>query len=195
MSTRPDPSQLTQCFVAARDTVQPGDFAVVNTGTKVTSTIEFWERVDDMVTRQPQGGWDKWDHAVVCAGVSSTGSITIVEAEPGGARLVPWHYEDRPHQWSSGIIGLTSSQRAVISSIAAQLVDSHTGYGWLDYLALVMHALHLPAPGLRDFIRSGRTLICSQLVDYCYKRAGKELFTDGRWDGYVKPSDLGYLLR
>jgi hypothetical protein len=33
-------------------------------------------------------------------------------------------------------------------------------------------------------------MICSQLVDYCYRQNGVELFHDGRWPGYVTPGCL-----
>jgi hypothetical protein len=37
-------------------------------------------------------------------------------------------------------------------------------------------------------------MICSQLVDYCYRVNDVELFKDGRWPGYVTPACL-YSLR
>lgn len=186
---------------------QAGDFAVVNTGSSASRPIEAAQWLYDAVTRKRHGGWEKWDHAVLCVGVNVTASgapnVTIVEAEPAGARLAAWHYEDRPHQWSTGIITpvggghLVPSQSVTRDEIAwnaGRLVSGGTGYGWLDYLALVQHALRIPAPGLKDFIAGTRTMICSQLVDWCYKQSGVQLFNDGRWPGYVTPSDLGALL-
>jgi hypothetical protein len=60
----------------------------------------------------------------------------------------------------------------------------------LDYLALVAHRLHIPAPGLRQFIADTGHMICSQLVDEVYRRAGLIMFGDGRWPGYVTPGGL-----
>jgi hypothetical protein len=37
-------------------------------------------------------------------------------------------------------------------------------------------------------------MICSQLVDFCYAKAGVRLFADNRWEGYVTPADLAGLL-
>jgi hypothetical protein len=45
-----------------------------------------------------------------------------------------------------------------------------------------------------DFIADSGHLICSQLVDLCYLRAGAHLFDDGRLPGDVTPGDLWKLL-
>ena len=37
-------------------------------------------------------------------------------------------------------------------------------------------------------------LICSQLVDRSEEDGGTHLFSDGRWPGFVMPTDLGALL-
>jgi hypothetical protein len=172
-----------------------GDFCVVSTATSTSGLIDGLEWLSDAVTRKRHGGWEKWDHALVCTDPGDASHpMMIVEAEPGGAVERPWHYDGHPHQWSSGIIALTPAQRTAIEMDAHMLADRGTGYGWIDYLALVDHALHIPAPGLKRFIGSSHTLICSQLVDRCYQRAGVQLFDDGRWPGYVMPSDLGSLL-
>ena len=52
---------------------------------------------------------------------------------------------------------------------------------------------HIPAPGLSEFIGSSHHMICSQLVARAALDAGRNLFP-GEWVGYVKPSDLGFLL-
>jgi hypothetical protein len=77
---------------------------------------------------------------------------------------------------------------------AAALKYVGVGYGWLDYGAITLHELHIDVPGLRSFIESMHTMICSQLVDRAALDAGKHLFDDGGWPGYIKPSDLGQLL-
>jgi hypothetical protein len=124
---------------------------------------------------------------VICSRVEN-GTVYIVEAESHGAVETAWHYETRPHQWSSGIIDMP------VTAGAAALRYVGVGYGWLDYAAMTAHELHIPAPGLKSYIDSTHTLICSQLVDRATLDAGKHLFTDGRWPGYCKPSDLGFLL-
>lgn len=63
-------------------------------------------------------------------------------------------------------------------------------YSFLDYGALALHRFHIPAPGLKSYIRSSGHMICSQLADRAANLGGWHLFTDGRWDGYVTPGAL-----
>ena len=95
--------------------------------------------------------------------------------------------------WSAGLIGLTGAQRAGITEWA--LAHQDVGYGFLDYGALILHGLHVPAPGLREYIDSTKHQICSQFVDSAYSANSVHLFDDGRWSGYVKPGDLAQLLQ
>jgi hypothetical protein len=90
--------------------------------------------------------------------------------------------------WSTGVIQLAPDQRSDILVQCNQLQD--TPYSWLDYEALLLHRLGIPAPGLKKFIGDSGHCICSQLCDLVYSRAGIHLFTDGRWPGYVTPADL-----
>lgn len=118
-----------------------------------------------------------------------------LSAYPGGARLVPLDCppEELPGSlWSSGAFGLSDDQRQRIIGASLSLVG--TPYSFLDYAALSMHRLHIPAPGLKGFIADTGHLICSQLCDEVYLRAGVHLFNDGRWSGYVTPADLAELI-
>lgn len=164
----------------------PGDFAVINTGSNVTAPIVDAEELADAVD-----GVDlktQWDHAVICSRVDPDGTVWIVEAEPGGAREVKWHYADRPHKWSTGIIAT--------NAYAAVAARRYVGvpYSYLDYVALTIHTLHIPFPWLKTYVANSKHMICSQLVDQAELDAGVHLFSDGRWAGFVKPSDLGHLL-
>lgn len=167
-------------------TPNPGDFAVINTGSNVTAPIvdaeELADAVDGAVLKT------QWDHAVICSRVDPDGTVWIVEAEPGGAREVKWHYADRPHKWSTGIIAT--------NAYAAVAARRYVGvpYSFLDYAALTIHALHIPFPWLKTYVANSKHMICSQLVDQAELDAGVHLFSDGRWPGFVKPSDLGHLL-
>jgi len=173
-------------------TPQPGDFFVVNTGTRMSLPITAAEWLDDKVSKSKYK-WTDYDHAGLCT-ASGTSGIRIVEATPGGAVEVNWHYAGRPHLWSSGHIDLDMARRDAIASQALWLVKEKVGYGWLDYEALTLHAFGVKAQWLQDYIGDTRRLICSQLVDLCYEYGTVHLFDDKRWPGYVKPSDLGALL-
>lgn len=159
---------------------RPGDFAVVCTGTWATPVIQAMERLN--------GNHGPWDHAVICSDVTSDGIPMIVEAEPRGAREVRWHYQDKPHLWSTSLV-VTSLEAALA---AKKYVG--VGYSALDYAALAARHWRIPAPGLKEFIGNSGRMICSQLVDQSCQDADIHLFRDGRWPGYVTPDDLGTLL-
>lgn len=161
-------------------TPQPGDFAVVQTGTKMTVPIEIAEFLSG-------GGFTEFDHAVICSRVLPDGTVMIVEAMPSGAKENPWHYEDRQHIWSTGRVETSPAAGA------AALKYVGTPYGWLDYAAIAAHCWHLPIPGLKNYVAGTDTLICSQLVDAAEQDAGVHLFSN-RWPGYVRPSDLAVLI-
>lgn len=68
-----------------------------------------------------------------------------------------------------------------------------TPYSWADYAALAAHRYRIPGhQRLRQFVADTGRLICSQLVDEAYRRAGIHLFDDGRWPGYVTPGALDH---
>jgi hypothetical protein len=111
-----------------------------------------------------------------------------------GKRALPCQPAQLPGSlWSSGLIDLTGTQRVDITDWA--LAHQNIDYAFIDYGALVLHALHVPAPGLRAFIAGTGHMICSQYVDAAYRLNGVELFPDKRWEGYVKPGDLAKLLQ
>jgi uncharacterized protein YycO len=161
----------------------PGDFAVVQLAGDTGRLISLGERLCG-------GGFTQYDHALIYMG-----GMLIVEAEPGGARqrkIADWTCGYQQTEWSTGRVPVTAVQRGLICAAAARYVG--TGYSGLDYLALAAHHLHLPAPGLKAYIASTGHQICSQLVDQVFLDAGVHLFADGRWPGYVMPSDLAALL-
>lgn len=162
-------------------TPQPGDFVVIQTGSIVTIPIEIGELLSG-------GGFSQFNHAAICSRIRADGTVMIVEAEPQGAVEVPWHYDGCEHLWSTGRVPTSPAAGAAALGLLG------VSYGWLDYAAIALHAWHIPFPGLRGFIAHGHTLICSQLVDAAELLAGVHLFHDGRWPGYVRPSDLADLI-
>lgn len=111
----------------------------------------------------------------------------IVEAQPGGARITrAREYPDAI--WSHS--KMTVHARLTVIHCALELVG--TPYNFLDIAAQgIVRVFHWHAPhwALDRLGRSSR-LQCAQLVDEAYRRAGIELFTDGRPEGLVAPSDL-----
>lgn len=160
---------------------QPGDFCVVQTDTRLTVLIETAEALSG-------GGYTEFDHAVICSRVDSNGNVWVVEAMPSGAEENSWHYASHVHLWSTGRVQTTSA------AATAALKYVGTPYSWLDYLAIAVHRWHIPFPGLKNFVADSRRMICSQLVDRAECDAGVHLFSDGRWPGYVRPSDLADLI-
>lgn len=164
---------------------QPGDFACVPISGDTGKLIGVAEHMCG-------DKFSQYQHAFVYLGDGK-----IVEAEPGGARVIAL---PRPYEpWARGVLWSTGKFPAVTPEIgqaiatAAQRLDG-TPYSFLDYAALAAHHAHVPAPGLARFIGSEHHMICSQLVDYAYHEAGVRLFSDGRWPGYVMPADLAALI-
>lgn len=130
-------------------------------------------------------GFTPYDHAFV-----HVGDGWIIEAEPGpdGARLAQLaEYNDRPILW----LRCPDQYRAAVAH-SARLLQG-TRYSAADYFAIAAHRLHLPLPGLRDYVAASGHAICSQLADRAAALGGWHLFRDGRWEGYVTPADLAKL--
>lgn len=115
----------------------------------------------------------------------------ILEAEPGGARIRPLSQYDGTNAIYSTWT-LTAVQRAEIVAAARPLEG--TPYSWLDYLALALDRFHIRPAGLRRYVADPSHLICSQLCDLAYLRAGLHMFADGRDPADVTPGDLTHVL-
>lgn len=157
-----------------------GDFAVVATGGREAALIRW-------------GTDSPVNHAVLYVGDGM-----LIEAQPGGARLVPVSHYGKRLIWSTGVIIPNEAQRAAIAKAGRAL--EHTPYGWPDIAAIALAQRRLGAFvdsrtwWVRRLARTDR-LICSQLVDLAYLRGGVHLFADGRLPGLVSPGDLYRLIR
>ena len=172
--------------------VQPGDFFVVNSGGELAEWIGLGQRLID-------GKGSKWDHAgiasrwddkpvydVLTRDKLSDRTLYIVQAEPKGAREVPWYWGHCPHAWSTGIV--PTCLKAGENSRLYQGV----GYSFLDYLAIADRKVPLLGALTRGYVSNTGHMICSQLVARARFVSGCGLYSE--WTGYVKPSDLGFLL-
>lgn len=84
----------------------------------------------------------------------------------------------------------TDTQRGRICHEAVAMIG--TPYGYLDYLAIGAARL-AHTDRLERYVATTGRMICSQLVDEAYRRAGVELFP-GRIAGDVTPGDLARLI-
>lgn len=80
---------------------------------------------------------------------------------------------------------------------ATQMIG--TPYGWAQYAAIAALTLRggvvaKPTGMLARYVARSPAMICSQLVDEAYRRAGIHLFADGRPPGYVTPGALFWRL-
>lgn len=155
---------------------QPGDIGITSVRGTVGRLISLGEwMLGD--------GFQPWDHAFV-----HVGGGQLIEAEPGGARLASLaEYNDRAVLW----LRCPEQYRAGVAH-AARLLEG-TPYSAADYFAIAAHRLHVPVPGLRDYVAASGHLICSALADRAAELGGWHLFDDGRWNGFVVPADLAHL--
>jgi hypothetical protein len=127
-------------------------------------------------------GFKDWEHAFL---LGPNGKI--LEAEPGGARLGSVDEYENIY-WCVNIAAqYTEANLQAVWAGAQKYVG--TGYSFLDYEALAVHRLHIPFPGLENYIKDSGHLICSQLCDQAYLDQGDHLFS-GVWQGYVTPLGL-----
>jgi hypothetical protein len=158
--------------------VKPGDFGLtqIHGGVGVAIRVGQWLMGD---------GFADYQHAFVLVSNSA-----VVEAEPGGARLAHLaEYDLARVAWYSCP---PESAEGICQNALALL---GTPYSFLDYAALA--AVRLGAPAalvLRRYVASTGHMICSQLVDEAYRRAGVHLYDDGRLPGDVTPLDLDALI-
>lgn len=107
-----------------------------------------------------------------------------VSAEDDGVVREPDLWEGDLHV----VAPLSSSQRAQIPAIADELVG--LPYDRLGMVLCGLARLGVRTPWIsRELARPSR-LICSQLVDLAWRRAGFHAFDDGRQPQAVTPGDL-----
>lgn len=127
-------------------------------------------------------GFSDWEHAF-----KYLGNGLIIEAEPGGARIT--HVSRYPViHWCTATAARYSPVQLQASADAARKYKG-VPYSFLDYDAIAAHRLHIPAPGLRQYIESTKHMICSQLTDQADADAGIHNF-ENRWPGFVTPGNL-----
>jgi hypothetical protein len=181
---------------------QPGDFCCIPVTGWFGTAIEAGQYLAEKLQGIP-AGLRPYDHAEVYVGQADTAgpygytcSAYPDATQPGksGRRALPCPPAQLPGSiWSSGIIPLTDVQRHGIISWC--MGHPRVSYSWPDYGAIALRALRIPAPGLREYIKSTKAMMCSYYTDSAFNYGGGvHLFQDGRWEGYVTPGDLAMLL-
>jgi len=131
------------------------------------------------------GSGSRYTHAFVYVG-----SGMVVQGEPGGAKLTTLTRALNGREVVYSKIFLAEPERTEVIQAALNLVG--TPYSFLDYLAIgASRLLHIKA--LERYVGSTGHMICSQLVDECYSRAGIHLFPY-RIPGDITPGDLAHLI-
>ena len=182
---------------------RPGDFCCIPVSGSMGTGIEIGSWLAAMLEGSGGDGLQSYDHAEVYVGqpdeAGPHGYTYSAYPDNGsngrtGKRPLPCAPEQLPGSiWSSGVIALTPAQRAGI--VAWCEAHPCVPYSWPDYVAIGLHALHLPVPRLRAYIKRTDRMICSQYSDAALNYGGGEhLFSDGRWEGYVTPYALAELL-
>ena len=170
--------------------LKPGSFGVVS----VKGPGGWWIKLGQALA----GDASRYAHAFLILDEQGT----LLEAEPGGARLANIReydgcgmlISDGPVQqklhslpWTDPARVETTTRGAIVAQ-ARQMVG--TPYSWLDYAAIGLLHLRIPSKALRRYVATSRHAQCAQLVDLVYRLAGVRLFEDGRQPGDVCPADL-----
>lgn len=156
----------------------PGRIGLVSIHGETGKLIEFGQWLNG-------DGFTAHEHSFIDLGDGS-----LIEAEPGGARIRPLSkYDGVDVYWCDNLYRQVSLDKLNLVAQEAWRLQG-TPYSFADYAALVAHRLGVPSRHLKDYIADSGHLICSQLCDLAYQRAGFQLFSDGRWPGYVTPGDL-----
>lgn len=158
-----------------------GDIGV----TRITGAVGFGIRLGQWLNGS---GYANYEHAFVYVGHG-----LIVEAMPGGARLARLdQYPPGTVRWLVPERGALNLRGIAIQRRAYSLVG--TPYSFLDYLAIAAVRLRLPSKRLRKYVANSGHMICSQLADEAWRRAGVQMFNDGRPAGLVTPGDINKLI-
>lgn len=157
--------------------IKPGDIGL----TRIGGVLGFFVSLGQHLA----GDSSRYTHAYIVLD-----DETVIAAQPGGARI------DNLSDYKNKAVylqrDLTDEQRMTIVEEARSLEG--LPYSFLDYLALALARFGIKPKWLQKYIADTGHMICSQLCDEVYRRAGIHLFNDGRLPQEVTPGDLFYVL-
>ncbi len=157
--------------------IKAGDIGL----TAIGGWLGFWVSLGQHLA----GDSSKFTHAYIVLD-----DETVIAAQPGGARIDLLSDYDNKSVYLQR--DLTDEQRATIVAEARALEG--LPYSFLDYLAIALARLGIKPKWLKRYVANTGHMICSQLCDEIYRRAGINLFNDGRLPQEVTPGDLFYVL-
>lgn len=158
---------------------RPGDFGLVAIGGAAGLLVRIGQWLNG-------SSFSPFQHAFL---VLAEGRV--IEAEPGGARIVPLsNYAETNVVYSSWNLADFERHEIVVAGRSFKDVP----YNWLDYFSLALLRFGIRPSFVRKRAADPRHLICSQLVDLAYQRAGLHMFVDDRDPGDVVPADLAGVL-
>lgn len=155
----------------------PGDIGLVRISGITGKLVSLGQRLIG------SGGYYTHAFVVVNGGM-------VVQAQPGGAERVALSEAVGNRRVAYSAFSLTDATRQAIVSAADSLVG--TPYSFLDYAAIGAARLTGLA-ALERYTSDDGHMICSQLADEAYGRAGIDLFPD-RLVGDVAPGDIARLI-
>lgn len=188
--------------------VLPGDFAAARTHGPVGAGIRLGEelvkKIEGWKLRNESADLD-YEHAFTYLGdvdlgfavpFYTPGKDLILEAEPGGAVIRPFHIDPHDCIWSTDNpqLALMPRRRYAVTAICWRMKG--TPYSAADYFAIAARELKLHPLDLllQDYVESSRHMICSQLVDFIRQQLDFKLFGDDRWNGLVDPMDIARVI-
>lgn len=157
--------------------IKPGDIGL----TRIGGVLGFFVSLGQHLA----GDSSRYTHAYIVLD-----DKTVIAAQPSGARIDKLSDYDNKSVYLQR--DLTDEQRATIVSEARALEG--LPYSFLDYLAIALARFGIKPKWLRKYIANTGHMICSQLCDEIYRKAGIHLFNDGRLPQEVTPGDLFYVL-
>jgi cell wall-associated NlpC family hydrolase len=158
--------------------IQPGTIGLTQISGNVGRLIRFGQLLNG-------DGFADYQHAFLAIDGPGLPEGSILEAEPGGARVGNVSEYSNIY-WCENIAAKYG--KALTGVVAAAAKYRGVPYSFLDYLAIAQRRLHLPTLGFRSYVASTGHLICSQLCARAYFDAGCPLYSE--WTGYVTPLDL-----
>lgn len=149
---------------------QPGSIGVVSEKHWASLAIQWGTR-------------SRYNHVVICESVNPDGTVTVIEARPGGAGRAAYR-ADGP-VWDDFTI--SAFQRNQIVAAAQQCIG--IPYDWVDIASFIWRFNRVKTGSKRYPDHPDNRLICSELGAWCLRQARIDPMP-GISAGEISPGDL-----